>query len=179
MPNISVGAPGRCAGGDRLIGYGQKTLAILTNTRAADQRSMIGYGEMLLAAARETEHEVEEFRPASLFGRLLPERIQGVLRRLVNNLECFVVMPLKLTVKCYDSLCDACSRVLIKLRQLAPRTRKAVFNSLLERILQLLSRSLRPKSRRECIRSNCDSANAFHSLACGNDKKYRQRFALI
>mgnify|MGYP000238005400 CR=1 FL=1 len=28
------------------------TLAIFTNARAADQRSMIGYGEMLLEAAR-------------------------------------------------------------------------------------------------------------------------------
>lgn len=39
------------------------TLAILTNSRAADQRSMIGYGEMLLEAARRSGHEVVEFPP--------------------------------------------------------------------------------------------------------------------
>jgi hypothetical protein len=42
---------------------------------------MIGYGEMLLEAARQTEHEVVEFRPASLLGRLLPERVQGLPRK--------------------------------------------------------------------------------------------------
>ena len=45
-----------------------QTLAILTNAHAADQRSMIGYGEMVLEAARQTEHEVVEFRPTSLIG---------------------------------------------------------------------------------------------------------------
>ena len=60
------------------------TLAVLTNARATDQRSMTGYGEMLLEAARQTEHEVVEFRPASLLGRLLPERIQGLPCKLSN-----------------------------------------------------------------------------------------------
>lgn len=77
-------------------------LAILTNARAADQRSMIGYGEMLLEAARETEREVVEFRPASLFGRLLPERVQGLPRRLANNLDRFLVTPLKFAGKKAD-----------------------------------------------------------------------------
>ena len=78
------------------------TLAILTNARAADQRSMIGYGEMLLEAARQTEHEVVEFRPASLFGRFLPDRIQGLPRKIANNLDRFVVTPLKLAGKRAD-----------------------------------------------------------------------------
>ena len=72
------------------------TLAILTNSRAADQRSMIGYGEMLLQAARLTKHEVLEFRCASLFGNMLPKRIQGRTRKLINNLDRFLVTPLKL-----------------------------------------------------------------------------------
>ncbi|TCP39289.1 glycosyltransferase family 4 protein [Rhodovulum marinum] len=73
----------------------KQTLAILTNARAADQRSMIGYGEMVLEAARQSGHEVVEFRPASLLGRLLPERIQGPPRKFANNLDRFVVTPLK------------------------------------------------------------------------------------
>lgn len=72
------------------------TLAILTNSRAADQRSMIGYGEMLLQAARLTKHEVLEFRCASLFGNMLPRRIQGRTRKLINNLDRFLVTPFKL-----------------------------------------------------------------------------------
>jgi len=80
----------------------QRTLAILTNARAADQRSMIGYGEMVLESARQTDHEVVEFRPASLLGRLLPQRIGGLPRKLANNLDRFVVTPLKLAGKRAD-----------------------------------------------------------------------------
>ena len=78
------------------------TLAILTNARAADQRSMIGYGEMLLEAAQQSGHEVVEFRPASLLGRLLPERVQGLPRKIANNLDRFLVTPLKLVGKRAD-----------------------------------------------------------------------------
>jgi len=78
------------------------TLAILTNARAADQRSMIGYGEMVLEAARQTGHEVVEFRPASLIGRILPERVQGLPRKVANNLDRFLVTPLKLAGKRAD-----------------------------------------------------------------------------
>src|SRR6056297_3647932 len=70
-------------------------IAILTNARAADQRSMIGYGEMVLEAAVQSGHEVVEFRPASLLGRLLLERIGGLSRKLANNLDRFLVTPLK------------------------------------------------------------------------------------
>ncbi len=78
------------------------TLAILTNARAADQRSMIGYGKMVLDAARQSGHEVVEFRPASLLGRLLPARVQGLPRKLANNLDRFLVTPLKLAGKRAD-----------------------------------------------------------------------------
>jgi glycosyltransferase involved in cell wall biosynthesis len=78
------------------------TIAILTNAHAADQRSMIGYGEMLLVAAGQSGHKVVEFRPASLFGRLLPRRLTGLSRKLANNLDRFVVTPIKLAGKRAD-----------------------------------------------------------------------------
>lgn len=71
-------------------------LAILTNAWAADQRSMIGYGEMVLQTARRSENKVVEFRSASLFARLLPQRIQGLPRKLFNNVDRFIITPLKL-----------------------------------------------------------------------------------
>ncbi len=71
------------------------TLAILTNARAADQRSMIGYGELLLEAAQSTGYEVMEFRPASLLAALLPGRIGGRIRKIANNLDRFILTPIK------------------------------------------------------------------------------------
>lgn len=70
-----------------------KTIAILTNARAADQRSMIGYGELLLEAALRTGARVVEWRGASVFGRL---PLRGLCRKLALNLDRFVVTPLKL-----------------------------------------------------------------------------------
>lgn len=72
------------------------TLAILTNARAPDQYSMIGYGELLLDAARQSGHKVVEFRGASVFANLLPKRVQGLPRKLANNLDRFLATPLKL-----------------------------------------------------------------------------------
>lgn len=63
---------------------------------------MIGYGEMLLEAAQHSGHKVVELRPASLFGRLLPEGVQGMPRKLANNLDRFLVTPLKLAGKRAD-----------------------------------------------------------------------------
>lgn len=63
---------------------------------------MIGYGEMLLVAAGQSGHKVVEFRPASLFGRLLPRRLTGLSRKLANNLDRFVVTPIKLVGKKAD-----------------------------------------------------------------------------
>lgn len=71
-------------------------IAILTNARAADQRSMIGYGELLLEAACATGMPVKELRPASPLGRLLPKRFTGLSRKLANNLDRFVMGPLSL-----------------------------------------------------------------------------------
>jgi hypothetical protein len=78
------------------VGLTLATIAILTNALAADQRSMIGYGEMLLVAAGQSGRKVVEFRPASLFGRLLPRRLTGLSRKLANNLDRFIVTPIKL-----------------------------------------------------------------------------------
>lgn len=69
------------------------TIAILTNARAADQRSMIGYGELLLDAARQGGARVVEWRGASLFARL---PLRGRARKLALNLDRFVVTPLAL-----------------------------------------------------------------------------------
>lgn len=78
------------------------SLAILTNARAADQRSMIGYGEMLLEAAEQSGHQVVELRPASLLGGVLPARVGGLLRKPANNLDRFVVTPLSFLGKRAD-----------------------------------------------------------------------------
>lgn len=74
-------------------------IAILTNARAADQRSMIGYGELLLAAARQTGAQVVEWRGASLFGKL---PVSGVWRKLALNLDRFIITPLKLIGRSAD-----------------------------------------------------------------------------
>ncbi|MEM9354927.1 MAG: glycosyltransferase family 1 protein [Pseudomonadota bacterium] len=80
----------------------KNTLAILTNARAADQRSMIGYGEMVLEAARQTEYKVIELRASSLLGGLLPERVTGIPRKLANNIDRFVFTPLILAFRRAD-----------------------------------------------------------------------------
>ena len=72
-------------------------LAILTNARAADQRSMIGYGELLLKAARRSGYEVTEFRSASLLSRMAPGSVAGrPFAKLLGNLDRFIVSPLAL-----------------------------------------------------------------------------------
>lgn len=78
------------------------TIAILTNAQAADQRSMLGYGELLLDAARQSGYDVTEIRPSSFFGHRLPARVNGLLRKIANNLDRFAVTPLKLAGKRAD-----------------------------------------------------------------------------
>lgn len=78
------------------------TVAILTNARAADQRSMIGYGELLLDAAHQSAHKIVEFRPSSFLGDLLPARIKGAPRKLANNIDRFVLTPLQFLAKRAD-----------------------------------------------------------------------------
>jgi glycosyltransferase involved in cell wall biosynthesis len=72
-------------------------IGILTNARAADQRSMIGYGELLLEAARGAGYNVTEFRGTSLLSRLMPGRVGGrPIAKLLGNLDRFGVTPLAL-----------------------------------------------------------------------------------
>lgn len=72
-------------------------LAILTNARAADQRSMIGYGELLLENARRAGYDVTEFRSVSLMSRLLPGRVgDRPIAKLFGNLDRFGATPLAL-----------------------------------------------------------------------------------
>lgn len=70
------------------------TIAVVTNARAADQRSMIGYGDLVLAAAAASGARVVEWRAASVFAKL---PVRGRLRKLALNLDRFVVTPLAFT----------------------------------------------------------------------------------
>lgn len=72
------------------------SIIILTNARAAKQWSMIGYGEMLIEAARQSGCEVVECCATSFFGRLLPDTVDGWLRKFANNLDRFFVTPVML-----------------------------------------------------------------------------------
>jgi glycosyltransferase involved in cell wall biosynthesis len=74
-------------------------IAILTNARAADQRSMIGYGEILLEVARQTGAQVVEWRGASFFAKL---PVSGAWRKLALNLDRFIITPLKLIGRSAD-----------------------------------------------------------------------------
>ncbi|SNT40063.1 Glycosyltransferase involved in cell wall bisynthesis [[Luteovulum] sphaeroides subsp. megalophilum] len=65
---------------------------------------MIGYGELLLKAARSTGRPVQELRPASPLGRLLPSRVSGLSRKLANNLDRFFVGPLSLLARKTDTV---------------------------------------------------------------------------
>lgn len=68
-------------------------IAILTNAHAANQYSMIGYGSILIKAARNSGFDVVEWRGASLFSRLpLSQRLQ----KLALKVDRFLVTPLKL-----------------------------------------------------------------------------------
>lgn len=70
-------------------------LAILTNARAADQRSMIGYGHLLLDNARRAGLAVSELRAPSLLSRLAHGRIGArPVAKLLANLDRFVSAPL-------------------------------------------------------------------------------------
>ncbi|SDS66777.1 Glycosyltransferase involved in cell wall bisynthesis [Erythrobacter sp. HL-111] len=60
---------------------------------------MIGYGDLLLEAARQTEARVVEWRGVSFFGKL---PVSGIWRKLALNLDRFIVTPLKLAGKRAD-----------------------------------------------------------------------------
>jgi glycosyltransferase involved in cell wall biosynthesis len=69
-------------------------IGVITNARAAGQRSMIGYGELVLEAARATGAEVFEWRGVSLGSG--SERARRGQAKLVGQIERFVLTPLAL-----------------------------------------------------------------------------------
>ncbi len=83
-----------------LVGY---SLGILTNARSANQRSMLGYGDLLLDNARRADLAVRELRAPSLISRLAPGRTGGhPARKLLANLDRFVTAPLAFAGKKAD-----------------------------------------------------------------------------
>jgi glycosyltransferase involved in cell wall biosynthesis len=71
-------------------------LAVVTNARAAGQRSMIGYGELVLDAAHGTGAAVAEWRGVSALSTTVGGRLSGRPAKLVRDLERFVSSPLAL-----------------------------------------------------------------------------------
>lgn len=72
-------------------------IGVVINSAASGQRSMIGYGELVLEAARQTGASVAEFEGASRLSRLLPGRFQGArLGKAVRDVERFVLSPVAL-----------------------------------------------------------------------------------
>jgi glycosyltransferase involved in cell wall biosynthesis len=65
-------------------------ITILTNARAAGQHSMIGYGQLLLEAARQTGIRTQELRGISLFAKT---GRAGRFGKLTRNLDRFLVTP--------------------------------------------------------------------------------------
>lgn len=68
-------------------------IAILTNADMGDQLSMIGYGELLLVAARKTGARVSEWKCLSLFGRL---PLPGRWHKLALQIDRFILTPFAL-----------------------------------------------------------------------------------
>jgi glycosyltransferase involved in cell wall biosynthesis len=70
-------------------------VAIVTNAETSDQRSMIGYGELLLESASRAGHQVAEWRAVSWLSRLAPGRVAGrPAAKLLANLDRFVGTPM-------------------------------------------------------------------------------------
>jgi glycosyltransferase involved in cell wall biosynthesis len=65
-------------------------ITILTNARAAGQHSMIGYGQLLLEAARQTGEQTCELRGISFFARA---GSGGRLGKFARNIDRFLLTP--------------------------------------------------------------------------------------
>lgn len=69
-------------------------IAILTNAEGSGQRSMIGYGRLLIEAARRTGAVVAEFQGTSVLSGRLPERAgRGRLGKVARDIERFILSP--------------------------------------------------------------------------------------
>lgn len=72
-------------------------IAIVTNAHAADQRSMLGYGELLLEAARAIDPSAVEMRASSELSNRLPSALSsGRARKAVRDVERFLLTPASL-----------------------------------------------------------------------------------
>ena len=63
---------------------------------------MIGYGELVLEAARKSTKNVVEFRATSALSERLPERLPGRITKLVKDLERFAFSPLVMAGRAAD-----------------------------------------------------------------------------
>lgn len=72
----------------------QANIAIVTNARAADQRSMLGYGALLLEAARGVDFNTVEMSATSVLSDLVPASLVGNhVGKLVRDVERFLLTP--------------------------------------------------------------------------------------
>ena len=72
-------------------------LAILTNAVAGGQRSMLGYGELLVREARASGIDAAVWQPTSALSRVVPQPVRrGMAGKLVRDIERFVLSPLAL-----------------------------------------------------------------------------------
>jgi glycosyltransferase involved in cell wall biosynthesis len=79
------------------LGPVQAGIAVVTNARAAGQRSMLGYGRLLLEAARSVDSSSVALSPASNLTDRMPDwALQSTVGRRVRDIERFVLTPLSL-----------------------------------------------------------------------------------
>jgi glycosyltransferase involved in cell wall biosynthesis len=72
----------------------QARIAIVTNARAADQRSMLGYGKLLLEAAGSVTSDSIELSATSVVSDLLPNALaRGRIGKLIRDIERFLLTP--------------------------------------------------------------------------------------
>jgi glycosyltransferase involved in cell wall biosynthesis len=75
----------------------QPGIAILTNSRAAGQFSMLGYGRLLLEAARRVDASAVEMPATSVLSDRMPASLaEGRPGRLLRNVERFLLTPASL-----------------------------------------------------------------------------------
>jgi glycosyltransferase involved in cell wall biosynthesis len=72
-------------------------IAVVTNARAADQRSMLGYGQLVMEAARRSGGTFAEFGGVSPISKWLPDAAKGGwVEKAVKDVERFILSPIAL-----------------------------------------------------------------------------------
>jgi glycosyltransferase involved in cell wall biosynthesis len=75
-------------------------IAIVTNARAAGQQSMLGYGKLLLEAARSVDAGAVELAATSVLSDLMPAALAaGRVGKLVRDVERFLITPASLAAR--------------------------------------------------------------------------------